>query len=144
MAKSSNHGPSRNTGASGKSSGGGGINTRPHVRTPIKAGPPNTKIISPAAASRQGLSQGDHVTEGGTVKRPYDPLVAGTRPQVPSGNQVALNAAGSKAGPGAGRILHGQSGSQGQHGPANPGNPIPTPGGSGPGSMGFPNPGFRK
>jgi hypothetical protein len=130
------------TGASGKSSGGGGINTRQHVRPTVRGGPPNTKIISPSAAANIGISKGDHVTErAGNVQRPNDPLVAGTRPQVALGNSVALNV--GRGSPGAGRVVH-SSGSQSTHGSPNPGNPIPTPGGSGPGSMGFPNPGGRK
>src|SRR5436190_13993669 len=98
MAKSAKHG-----------SGGGGINTRQHVKTPIKAGPPSTKKISESAAANQGLSKGNHANSR-TLRRPSDPLFQSRPAQVPSGNQVGLNAAGAKAGPGAGRILHGQAG----------------------------------
>jgi hypothetical protein len=50
----------------------------------VKAGPPNTKIISPSASAHIGRAVGDHVTEGGTIKRPADPLVQGTRPPSPT------------------------------------------------------------
>src|SRR5260370_34444680 len=128
MAKSAKHG-----------SGSGGLNTRQHVKVGIKSGPPHTKIVSVSAAGSIGRSKGDHVASGGgkTVQRQPDPLIQGTRPQVPSGNAVALNAAGSKAGPCAGRILHGPSGTQGQHGPVNPGLSVPLTPGGGPGGFGF-------
>jgi hypothetical protein len=48
---------------------------------------------------------------------------------VPFGNQVALNVKGG--GPGTGRTLHGQSGTQGTHGPTNPGSPRPQSSGRG-------------
>jgi hypothetical protein len=122
-------------------SGGGGINTKEHVRTPVRAGPPNTKVISPSAAANIGASKGDHVTEGGTVQRPSDPLVAGTRPQVASGNDVARNV--GRGGPGAGRTVY-RSGTQGVHGSVNPGlPPIPGTPAGGPGGMGFPSKGER-
>src|SRR5207244_13108609 len=78
-------------------------------------GPPPTKKTSASAAANQGLSTGNHANSK-TLRRPSDPLFQSRPAQVPSGNQVALNAAGAKAGPGAGRILHGQAGSQGTHG----------------------------
>jgi len=131
MAKSARHG-----------SGGGGLNTRQHVKPTVRGGPPNTKIVSVSAAGSIGRSKGDHSTEGGgkTVARPKDPLIQGTRSQVPSGNAVALNV--GKGGPGAGRVLHGQAGSQSQHGPANQGSTggspfLPGGSGRGPGSFGF-------
>jgi len=106
--------------SSRQGSGGGGIGTRQHVKVGIKSGGPSTKKISPSAVADLGISKGDHVTNRGTVKRPANPLVTGTMKQVPSGNAVALNAAGSKAKPGAGRVVH-SSGSQSQYGSARQG-----------------------
>jgi hypothetical protein len=117
--------------------GGGGVNTRQHVKTPIKAGGPVTKKISHSAAANIGIKKGDHATgQGRSLQRPADPLAQGTRAQVRSGNATALDMAGSKAGPGAGRNNY-PTGTQGQQGPVNRGiAPQLTPGG-GPGGMGF-------
>jgi hypothetical protein len=86
--------------------GGGGSNTRQHVRTGVRGGPPATKVISPSAAANQGLSKGNHASEAGgkVLQRPADPLVQGTRPQVASGNTKALDV--GRGGPGAGRVVH--------------------------------------
>ena len=81
----------------------------------VRSGPPNTKIISPAAAANLGASKGNHVMGKGTVQRPPEPLVRGTASQVPLGNAVATNV--GRGGAGAGRIVH-ATGSQGQHGAA--------------------------
>ena len=113
--------------------GGGGIGTRQHVKTPIKSGPPNTKVISHSAAANIGLAKGNH-TERGTVQRPADPLVQRKAPQVASGNQKALDV--GRGGPGAGRNVM-SSGSQGQHGAANPGIAVNLTPGGGPGGFGF-------
>ena len=102
-----------------KARSGGGEGSRQHVRTPIKAGPANTKKISVSAAANQGLSKGNHAMNNGkTLQRPADPLVQKRVAQVPSGNAVALNV--GRGGPGAGRVVN-PCGSQGQHGPVNPG-----------------------
>ena len=118
----------------GKQSGtGGAAKVRP---VDVRPGLPQTKVVSPSGASSIGRSKGNHVMDGGrTVQRPPDPLVAGVRPQVPSGNEVALNV--GRGGPGAGRTVS-PCGSQGQWGPANSGLPpiTPTPGG-GPAGHGF-------
>jgi hypothetical protein len=128
------------TGASGRNTGGGGINTKQHVRPTVRGGPPQTKIISVSAAADIGVKKGDHAMGNGrNLRRPADPLVQGTRPQVALGNQVALNV--GRGGPGAGRVIH-SSGSQGQQGKANPGvqggSPfLPGNPSSGPAGMGF-------
>ena len=97
----------------GKQSGsGGGARSR---QTPVRVGPPATKVISPSAAANLGQAKGDHVMGKGTVQRPSDPLVQGTRGQVASGNTKAL--AVGRGAPGADRTVY-RSGSQGQHGPA--------------------------
>src|ERR1700704_5550691 len=105
MAKSSKHGPSKNTGAGGRNPGGGGINTKQHVRVGVKAGPASTRVASPAAASNLGNAKGNHTTDSGTFKRPLEPLYTGSRPQVPLGNAVATNV--GRGGVGAGYVQHG-------------------------------------
>jgi hypothetical protein len=100
-----------------KAKSGGGPTMNKNVRTPIRTGPPNTKVISPSAAANIGNSKGNHASDGAggrSLQRPSDPLVQGTRPQVPMGNEVAKNV--GRGGPGAGRTIH-ATGSQGQHGP---------------------------
>lgn len=103
------------TGASGRNSGGGGINTRQHVKPTVRGGPAVTKKISPAAAANLGNAKGNHASDSGgrQMNRPVEPLQVGTRPQVKSGNAVALEV--GRGGPGVGRILHGPSGTQGKH-----------------------------
>jgi hypothetical protein len=123
-----------------KAKSGGGATMNKNVKTPIKSGSPNTRAVSPSAVGRIGIKQGNHRTDGGTMKPPADPLVKAVKPQVPSGNQVALNV--GRGGPGAGRTVH-STGSQGQHGSAVPGiAPVLTPGG-GPTGMGFPGKGGK-
>jgi hypothetical protein len=102
------------TGASGRSSGGGGINTKQHVRVGVKAGPPQTKKISVSAASHIGRSVGNHASDSGgkTMQRPADPLIQAKVPQVPMGNAVALNV--GRGSPGAGRVIS-PAGTQGCH-----------------------------
>src|SRR5258708_6893927 len=100
-----------------KAKSGGGATMNKVRSVGVKAGPPNTKIVSPSAVAQQGNSKGNHVMERGTVRRPPDPLVQGTRPQVAMGNAVATNV--GRGGPGVGRTIH-ASGSQGTHGAANP------------------------
>ena len=59
-------------------------------------------------------------------------MLKGVRPEpykppnfnpVRQGNEIALNV--GRGGPGAGRTLYGQAGSQGTYGATNPGNPRP-------------------
>jgi hypothetical protein len=120
--------------AMSKAKSGGGPNMNKNVRVPIRSGPPNTKVISPAASANIGISKGNHA-ESGTVRRPPEPLVQGTRPQVAMGNAKALDV--GKGGPGSGRTVY-RSGSQSQHGAANPGSgDLPRTPGGGPGGFGF-------
>jgi hypothetical protein len=117
-------------------SGGGGLNMRQHVKTPIKSGPPNTKKISHSAAANIGIKKGDHATgQGKSLNRPADPLIQKQVPQVKMGNAAALEV--GRGSPGAGRVVH-PCGTQGQQGPAVPGGaPQLNPGG-GPQGLGFP------
>jgi hypothetical protein len=98
-----------------KSPGGGGANSRQHVKPTVRGGPPSTKRIDPGKVSMIGLKQGDHGTDGKTTKRPAQPLVQKVVPRVEMGNANALTI--GKGGPGAGRVIS-RSGSQTQYGPA--------------------------
>jgi hypothetical protein len=83
---------------------GGGIQSNKLKRVPVKAGPPSTNKMSPAAAAQLGAHLGDHVTERGKVlSNPADRLLTGTAPQVRSGNDVAQS---TKAGPGGSRNIY--------------------------------------
>jgi len=94
---------------------GGGVGMNKNVRVGVRAGPASTNVMSPAGVSALGIAKA----------RTVEPIKTGTAAQVPLGNQVATNV--GRGGPGTGRTLYGQSGLQGQHGPANPGNPRPVP-----------------
>jgi hypothetical protein len=116
--------------------GGGGVNSKQHVKPTVRGGPSVTKKINVEAASAQGAKRGNQSMGGVTSptnKAARPPLVEAKVPQVPSGNAVALNV--GRGGPGAGRVVH-SSGSQSQHGPVVQGSAVP-PQGSGPGSFGF-------
>jgi hypothetical protein len=142
MAKSSKHGPSKNTGASGRNSGGGGINTKQHVRVGVRVGPASTQKVSPEAVSAIGNQRGNHTMAGtAPMSKAMPPaLIRGNAVQVPLGNDLARNV--GRGGPGVGYVKHGQSGSQGFHGSPNPGahggDPnLPGGGASGPAGFGF-------
>jgi hypothetical protein len=99
-----------------KGSGGGGYGSRPHVEKPVKTGT-GPRSARPAGVAMFGTMQGSHSTVGGGSETSY----RGERlhndrtfQPVKFGNEVALNV--GKGGPGTGRTLHGQSGSQGCHG----------------------------
>jgi hypothetical protein len=98
-----------------KSKAGGGVNSRQHNTVSVKAGKPQTNVMSPRAVNQLGNHLGN--------PRAVEPLKTGTAKQVPPGNLVALNS-GSK--PGQGRTIH-ATGSQAHHG-SNPGNPRPSDG----------------
>jgi hypothetical protein len=110
MAKGANG----KTGVSGRNSGGGGINTKQHVRVGVRAGPASTRVASPAAAANLGNKKGNHISGGGgqTTHPPAQPLYTGSRPQDPMGNDVARTV--GRGGPGAGRVVS-PTGSQGFH-----------------------------
>jgi hypothetical protein len=86
------------------SKAGGGVNSRQHKTVSVKAGKPQTNIMSPCAVNQLGNHLGN--------MRAVEPLKTGTAKQVPPGNLVALNS-GSK--PGQGRDIH-PHGGQGTHG----------------------------
>jgi hypothetical protein len=109
-----------------KSKAGGGINSRVNVAPRVRTGE-RGRAINPGGVGQIGQSQGDHVTnKNKTLRGSVEPVRGDLRPagspgSVPLGNAVALNV--GRGGPGAGRKLYGQSGMQGQHGTASPGNP---------------------
>lgn len=80
----------------------------------LKTGSPN-RAVNPAYASQLGQKFG--YPEG--IAKPD----AGKALPSRLGNEVAKNV--GSGGPGRGRTLYGQSGSQSQHGPSNPGSPRP-------------------
>jgi hypothetical protein len=90
---------------------GGGLHSR-NVRhtTAPKVEPRSHRVREPAVAQIGG-NYGDHVTRGGSTGWRPGPLYGGKGYSNPVGpTNMALS------GPGAGRTLHGQSGSQGCHG----------------------------
>ena len=90
---------------------GGGISGNKNVNVGVRTGA-GSKGSSPAAAGQIGASTA--FRKGQIDGRPgYNPTKYG--------NEVALN---SKSAPGQGRTIHG-CGSQGVHGPVNPGNSAP-------------------
>jgi len=106
--------------AKAKSVRGGGVTKR--VEVGVRAGKPQTNVISRTAVSHLGNKIGSHITEGGDVNRKKDRLVERTAAQVRSGNDVA---ASTVCGVGGSRTIYPRGG-QGQHGPANPGS-SPSP-----------------
>ena len=104
-------------------SGGGGYGSRPHVERSVRTGS-GSKSTSVSAVAQLGQKVGDHVTRQGSTGYRGEAFHSGRSFQpVKFGNEVALNV--GKGGPGAGRALHGQAGSQGTHGATNPGSPRP-------------------
>jgi hypothetical protein len=97
---------------------GGGINSRVNVTKPVRTGQPATKI-SPRGVSQYGSSIGNHSTDSGRVltkgvETTHQGPMGGPG-SVKLGNEVALNVGGG--GPGKGRVLYGQCGTQSQYGP---------------------------
>jgi len=100
-----------------KGSGGGGYGSRQHVERSVKTGAGNY-ATRPAGVSQIGYQVGDHTTNrpgsSGYKGEKFHTPERNPPMSVPFGNEVALNV--GKGGPGTGRTLHGQSGSQGCHG----------------------------
>jgi hypothetical protein len=100
-----------------KAVSGGGINSRVVKQVDIKSGSPNLTAYSPRGVSQLGYSPGSTLSKTGafTTQNSALPLSDGQRRDfVPMGNQLATNV--GKGGPGAGRTLYGQSGTQSVHG----------------------------
>jgi hypothetical protein len=105
-----------------KSKPGGGINSRVNVQPRVRTGS-GAKGVSPGWVGQQGQAQGDHITNrAASTNYRGEPRLSGQNFQpVKFGNEVALNV--GRGGPGSGRKLYGQGGTQGQHGTTSPGNP---------------------
>lgn len=98
---------------------GGGIGSRVNVEKGVRVGE-RAKVVNPRALSQIGSSLGNKAATGsGKTVRPVEDIYKGRKPAggpggIPQGNEVALNV--GKGGPGTGRKLYGQSGSQQQYG----------------------------
>jgi hypothetical protein len=106
--------PNRNPNASGGPvNTGGGVGSNKHIKVQPVGGSPSTRKVAPGMAGNSGRAIGNHTMQG-TTQRNDPPLH--TPAQAPSrlGNDLALNV--GRGAPGAGRFLHGQSGSQGMYG----------------------------
>ena len=80
---------------------GGGSQSRQVVRPTVKGGPPRTNVVSPTSTDQLGRK----------VAYEKDKLPLRSTPApAPLGNQVALNV--GAGGPGTGRVLYGQAGTQ--------------------------------
>jgi hypothetical protein len=105
---------------------GGGIASRQHVEKGVRYGQGAMKADL-RGVSQIGESMGSHITEKSKeLKNVIKPLRSGAMGgmgSVPLGNQIAGNV--GSGGPGKGRTLYGQAGSQGQHGAVASGNPRP-------------------
>jgi hypothetical protein len=110
---------------------GGGIQSNKLVHPSVRTGA-GSKGINPGWVSQVGVAMGTHAQESGSrTLNPFDKMhTKDPNFGVKFGNEVALN---SKSAPGQGRTIH-ATGSQGQYGPAAPGNPPP----DGPIFPGFP------
>jgi hypothetical protein len=100
----------------------GGPQSRNVTEKPIRTGV-GGRGVNKNWVSQIGQSLGNHATESGKVLRGVraDPYRPPNFQPVKLGNEIATNV--GKGGPGAGRTLYGQSGSQRQWGGVNPGNP---------------------
>jgi hypothetical protein len=109
-----------------KSRSGGGIAGKNVTQKPVRYGE-RARKINERGVAQIGTNRGNHATEKagllkGDVERVRGQLKPARGPGgIPLGNEVARNV--GKGGCGTGRVLYGQSGSQGQHGPSAPGNP---------------------
>src|SRR6516164_5415593 len=104
---------------------GGGIGMNKNVRPSVRTGT-GSYGTHPGGVAQLGQHVGDKATHGNSKGSGYrgEPLHNNRSFQpVKFGNEVALNV--GKGGPGTGRNLYGQSGSQGCHGSVAPGNPPP-------------------
>ena len=96
---------------------GGGINSSVVKQVDIKSGSPNLTAYSPRGVSQLGVSQGSMLSKTGafTSRPSAAPLSEGQkRDFVPLGNSLTNNI--GAGGPGSGRVLYGQGGTQQMHG----------------------------
>jgi hypothetical protein len=95
---------------------GGGYGSRPVTHRSAPKREPTARAKSPGGVGQIGNMQGNHVTS--TINTPYrgEGMERGPGYNAPVGPTSNMG-----QGPGANRTNHGQSGSQGCHGPVNPG-----------------------
>jgi hypothetical protein len=100
-----------------------GISSKNLTRPGYKAGTP-ARAARPAGAAAIGGAWGTHITEK-REEAPYrgQRVFDGGAISLKLGNELTTNV--GQGGPGKGRTLFGQSGSQGRHGAVNLGNPRP-------------------
>jgi hypothetical protein len=105
----------------------GGLGSKQVRNVSVKTGQ-NARAMNPRGVSQIGSSIGSHATNSGKkLTKGVEPVRGAMKPAggpggIELGNQCAVNV--GKGGPGAGRTLYGQSGSQGTHGPVS-GSPRP-------------------
>jgi hypothetical protein len=106
---------------------GGGINSSVVKQVAQRTGSPNLTVYSPRGVSQLGASQGSMLSKQGSfTSRPSAaPLSEGQRKDfVPLGNALTNNI--GPGGPGSGRTLYGQGGTQQMHGaPVQGSTPAP-------------------
>jgi hypothetical protein len=104
---------------------GGGIQSRVNKEVPIRTGSA-AKVVNPGGSDQLGQALGamrdgnNHILNKAHTTPLYGGNLAGPG-STPLGNSLVNNV--GSGGPGAGRTLYGQSGSQGMQGPPAPGNP---------------------
>jgi hypothetical protein len=111
-------------GKSGGHKAAGGLRSRNVVEKPVRTGK-GARAIVPAGSAQLGQRQGNHVTEQGSTRYGGVDLYSNGPGfnKAQYGNAKALDVRGG--GPGKGRTLYGQSGSQGCHGKPDAGSPMP-------------------
>jgi len=109
-----------------KKDSGGGLTSNKLVRPEVRTGT-GAKGVKPGYTSQLGSMKGTHVTDraetpasGALITKDAIRPPAGGNQRL--GNELATNV--GKGGPGAGRTLYGQSGTNCQYGAADPGNPA--------------------
>jgi len=93
---------------------GGGVLSNRNVKVPVRGGQP-ARGVNPGYAGQIG----SHLTS----RSASEPMNTAKPYSAPAGNLVAGDVGGG--GPGKGRTLYGQSGTQGQHGPVARGENVP-------------------
>ena len=99
---------------------GGGIASKVHKEIGYRQGTPR-RSVNPTGVHQLGAMQGSHITGDGESLKEHKvvrPLYDGAGYPSRLGNDVALS---TDCRPGGSRTLYGKSGSQMQHGSANPG-----------------------
>jgi hypothetical protein len=105
---------------------GGGIGSRVNVEKPVRVGD-RSRNVNERGVSQIGQQLSNHATEGSSkLGRAAENVYGGRAPQggpggIKLGNEVELNVQGG--GPGTGRELYGQSGSNRQYGTSPAGLP---------------------